>query len=64
MKQRIESVVWKTRQKKKHPNRAENRKKIKNDDNLRGLWDNMKHNYIYIIGVLEGEERTRAQELI
>ena len=34
----------------------ENRMKI-NEDSLRGLWDNIKHNNISIIGLPEGEER-------
>ena len=34
----------------------ENRMKI-NEDSLRGLWDNFKHNNISIIGLPEGEER-------
>ena len=34
----------------------ENRMKI-NEDSLRELWDNFKHNNISIIGLPEGEER-------
>ena len=29
----------------------------RNEDSLRDLWDNIKHNNIHIIGVPEGEER-------
>ena len=29
----------------------------RNEDSLRDLWDNIKHNKIHIIGVREGEER-------
>ena len=29
----------------------------RNEDRLRDLWDNIKHNNILIIGVPEGEER-------
>ena len=32
-------------------------KKKKEDDNLRGLWDNIKHTTIHFIGVPEAEER-------
>ena len=40
-------------------------KRIKrNDDNLRDLWDNIKHNNIRIIGVPEGEEREKGPEKI
>ena len=31
---------------------------------LRGLWDNIKHTNISIIGVQEGEERERGREII
>ena len=31
----------------------------RNEDSLRDLWDNIKHNHIRIIGVPEGEERER-----
>ena len=40
-------------------------KRIKrNDENLRDLWDNIKHNNIRIIGVPEGEEREKGPEKI
>ena len=35
----------------------EKRKKRKNEDSLRDLWDNIKHTNIHIIGGSEGEER-------
>ena len=31
----------------------------RNEDNLRDLWDNIKHNNIHIIGFPEGEERRK-----
>ena len=34
----------------------------RNEDSLRDLWDNIKHNNIHIIGVLEGEEREKGPE--
>ena len=34
------------------------------EDNLRNLWDNIKHNNICIIGVPEGEEREKGPEKI
>ena len=41
-----------------HPDTAEKEKRIlKSEDNLRDLWDNIKWNNIYIIGVPEGKQR-------
>ena len=34
----------------------------RNEDSLRDLWDNIKHNNICIIGVPEGEEREKGPE--
>ena len=36
----------------------------RNEDSLRDLWDNIKHNNIHIIGVPEGEEKERGPEKI
>ena len=36
----------------------------RNEESLRDLWDNIKCNNIYIMGVLEGEEREKAPEKI
>ena len=36
----------------------------RNEDSLRDLWDNIKHNNILIIGVTEGEEREKGPEKI
>ena len=36
----------------------------RNEDSLRDLWDNIKHNNISIIGVPEGEEREKGREKI
>ena len=36
----------------------------RNEDSLRDLWDNIKHNNIHIIGVQEGEEREKGPEKI
>ena len=36
----------------------------RNEDSLRDLWDNIKHNSIHIIGVPEGEEREKGPERI
>ena len=36
----------------------------RNEDSLRDLWDNIKHNNIRIIGVSEGGERERTRENI
>ena len=36
----------------------------RNEDSIRDLWDNIKHNNIRIIGVPEGEEREKGPEKI
>ena len=36
----------------------------RNEDSLRALWDNIKHNNIRIIGVPEGEEKKKGCEKI
>ena len=36
----------------------------RNEDSLRDLWDNIKHNNIHVIGVPEGEEREKGPEKI
>ena len=36
----------------------------RNEDSLRDLWDNIKHNNIHIIGVPEGEEREKGPNKI
>ena len=36
----------------------------RNEDSLRDLWDNIKHNNIRILGVPEGEEREKGPEKI
>ena len=36
----------------------------RNEDSLRDLWDNIKHNSIRIIGVPEGQEREKGPEKI
>ena len=36
----------------------------KNEDSLRDLWGNIKHNNIHIIGISQVEERERTQEHI
>ena len=36
----------------------------RNEDSLRDLWDDIKHNNIYIIGVPEEEEREKGPEKI
>ena len=36
----------------------------RNEDSLRDLWDNIKHNNIRIIGVPEGEEREKGPQKI
>ena len=36
----------------------------RNEDNLRDLWDNVKHPNIQIIGVPEGEDKKKGHEKI
>ena len=38
--------------------------KKKNGNSLKGLWDNIKHTNICIIGITEGEERDKRSEKI
>ena len=45
--------------------RGKKKKIIKrNEDNLRDLWDNVKHPIIYIIGVPEEEDKKKGHEKI
>ena len=37
---------------------------IKNEDNLRDLWDNLKYTNVHIIRVPEGEEKEKGPEKI
>ena len=64
MKLRIESVIWKTRQKKNTYSEQQKEKKRlqKSKDSLRELWNNMKYNNTSIIEIPEGEERERGIE--
>ena len=42
---------------------AKRKKRIhKNEDSIRNLWDNFKHNNIHILGAPEGEEREQETE--
>ena len=61
MKQRNGSVTWKIEQWK--PLKMNRKKNFKNEDSLRNLSDNIKHN-IHMIGVPEREEREKAAENI
>ena len=46
-------------------NKAERKKKIKrNEDNLRDLWDNVKHPNLRITGVPEEEDTKKGHEKI
>ena len=49
--------------KKKHPERARKENRLrKNEEGLREMQDNMKHNNICIIGIPEGEEEEEGIE--
>ena len=48
---------------KKHPDEQENEKSLrKNEEGLREMQDNMKHNNICIIGIPEGEKEEQGIE--
>ena len=46
------------------PEQNMEKRKQRNEDSLRDLWDNIKHTNIHIIGVPEGEEREKGPEKI
>ena len=46
------------------PEQNKEKRMKRNEDSLRDLWDNIKHNNIHIIGVPEGEEREKGPEKI
>ena len=57
--------TWPARQNgRNHCDRTEYRFFFFNEDRLRGLWDNIKHTSICIIGVPEGEEREKGPKKI
>ena len=57
MRQRIGSANWMTRTQ----NEQENEKRLrKNEEGLREIQDNMKHNNIHIIGIPEEEEEEQG----
>ena len=63
MKQRIESVRWRTRYKKNTQKEQEKEKRLrKNEEGLREMQDNMKCNNIRIIRIPEREEEEQGIE--
>ena len=63
MKQRTGSANWMTRQKKNTQNEQEKEKRLRNnEEGLREMQDDMKHNNIRIIGIPEGEEEEQGIE--
>ena len=56
LEDKVEKSLKQSREKKKEF--------LKNEESLRNILDNMKHNNIYIMGIPEGEECTRDQEAI
>ena len=55
-------MTWKTGRR-THPNRtAKRKKKLRSEDSLRDLWDNIKRKNIHIIGVPEVEEGKKGAE--
>ena len=63
MKQRIESASGRTDRGKKNCQKEQEKRKTpkKNEEGLREMQDNMKHNDIHIIGIPEGEEDQRIE---
>ena len=58
-------MIWNIRKKKTLNQNSKNKKNPpKNEDSVRCLWDNFKHTNIWIIGVLEGEEKEQEIENI
>ena len=52
---------WSGRRITNHPIRTAHRKtKEKNESTIWDLWDNTKHDNLYIIGIPEGEEREKG----
>ena len=65
MKQKIRSVSWRTRYKETPKKRKKKEKRLrKNEEGLREMQDNMKHNNIHIIGIPEGEEEEQGFEKV
>ena len=54
LEQKEEKNIW--------PEQNEETRIQKNEDSLRNLWDNFKHSNIWIIGVPEGEEKSKELE--
>ena len=54
MNLRIKSIIWNI---KKQKATNQNKKKKKNEDSIRSLWDNVNRSNIHIIGVPGGEEK-------
>ena len=59
MKLIIKSIIWNIR-KQKQPIRTTKRKKNPEDeDSINSLWNNSKRSNIHLIGVPEGEEKSK-----
>ena len=54
LEHREEKYIWSEQQ--------EENRTLKNKDRLRSLWDNFKYTNIWILGVLEGEEKEQEIE--
>ena len=62
MKQRTESVIWKTKWQKTPIRTTKRKKDFKNEGRIRDLWDNINHKNICTIGEPEGKEREQGIE--
>ena len=60
--QSIESAIQKIRQQTAYIRTVTQKKNPKNENSLKYLWDNIKHNNICIIGVPKREEREQGTE--
>ena len=64
MKQRIKSVIWKTREKETPRQSSKKKKRIKkNEEGLRNILDNMRCNNIHIMGITKREKSEQGIEI-
>ena len=62
MKQTVESVNWRTREKKTPRNTKKRKRGSERTEMVRELQHNIKHNNIHSIGIPEGEEEEQGTE--
>ena len=62
MKPRIKSMIWNIKKQKTTNQNTKNKKESKIEVNISSIWDNSKRFNIHIIGVPEGEEKSKKLE--